>query len=251
MDTHTESTHEASETQAIPEPFLIETQDEAYIITVANQKGGSGKTTVSMNLAAALARRGYKVMVVDADKQQSAVLWSSNAEDGFVTAVVSLAENTNIHKEVARLARDYDFIVIDCPPAADSPASIRVMPVSDLVLVPVRPAPIDIMATTKIKDAIDQVQSHRPELLARMVLNHCDMRTRIARDVIDDSDKVGIPRLQTIIRQRAVYSEMPGFGASVYDYRSTNPYAVAEFEAITNEVLQTLVSAPQVEQTTF
>src|SRR5690349_13809612 len=124
----------------IPEPYVIDPASisEAYVITVANQKGGSGKTTVSMNLAGALASRGYKVLVVDADPQNSALLWAGNnqSETGFPAAVVNLAKSPTIHKEVTKHAKNYHFIIIDCPPAADSPVSVRVMPISDLVLVP-------------------------------------------------------------------------------------------------------------------
>lgn len=229
-----------------PAPALIDpaTISEAFVITVANQKGGSGKTTISMNLAAALAKRGYKVLVVDADKQNSAVLWSSNADGNFPAIVVNLAENKNIHNEVTKLARDYHFIIIDCPPAADSPVSVRVMPVSDLVLVPLVPAPIDMWATTALKLAIDQAQTLNPALQARIVMNRCQMRTRLTREVISVAGEIGIPLLATLLRQRVAFSEMPGIGGTVFDYQSAAPEAVVEIEAMTTEVLQVITSPP-------
>lgn len=234
------------DTLTLPEPVLIDPASirEAFVITVANQKGGSGKTTISMNLAAALARRAYKVLVVDADKQNSAVLWSSNADGAFPAVVVNLAENKNIHNEVARLAQDFHFIIIDCPPAADSPVSVRVMPVSDLVLVPLVPAPIDMWATTALKIALDQAQTLNPALQARIVMNRCQMRTRLTREVISVAGEIGIPLLSTLIRQRVAFSEMPGAGGTIFDYQGTAPEAVAEIEAMTNEVLQ-IITRPQ------
>jgi chromosome partitioning protein len=233
--------------EAPPKPFLIDPAfiTEAYVITVANQKGGSGKTTVSMNLASALARRGYKVMVVDADKQNSATLWSGNADNGFPATVVSLAENKNIHNEVVKLAKDYHFIVIDCPPAADSLVSVRVMPVSDLVLVPLKPAPMDMWATTTLKLAIDQAQAVNPSLQARVVMNQCEMRTRLAREVIEVANDIGIPLLTTHISKRVAFSEMPGAGATIYDYKSIVPDAVLEIETLANEVLQVITTPPE------
>lgn len=234
------------DTLTISEPVMIDPASisEAFVITVANQKGGSGKTTISMNLAAAFARRGYKVLVIDADKQNSAVLWSSNADGNFPATVVNLAENKNIHNEVMRMAKDYQFIVIDCPPAADSPVSIRVMPVSDLVLVPLVPAPIDMWATTALKLAVDQAQALNPHLAARIVMNRCQMRTRLTREVLEVAKDIGIPVLSSLIRQRVAFSEMPGAGATVFDYTSTAPDAVAEIDAMANEVLQ-IITAPQ------
>lgn len=234
------------ETISIPNPVVINPENisEAYVITVANQKGGSGKTTISMNLAGALARRGYKTLVVDADKQNSAVLWSGNSETGFPATVVNLAENKNIHNEVGRLAKDYHFIIVDCPPAADSLVSVRVMPVSDLVLIPLVPAPIDMWATTALKIAIDQAQALNPNLQARIVMNRCQVRTRLTREVLEVAKDIGIPLLSTLIRQRVAFSEMPGAGATVFDYMSAAPDAVAEIEAMTNEVIE-IISTPQ------
>lgn len=230
--------------ETLPKPVLIDQASikEAYVVTVANQKGGSGKTTVSMNLASALARRGYKVLVVDADKQSSAMLWSGNSENGFPASVVSLAENKNIHNEVSRLAKDYQFIIIDCPPAADSLVSVRVMPVSDLVLVPLKPAPMDMWATMTLKIAIDQAQAMNSALQARIVMNQCQMRTRLTREVIEVANQIGIPLLSTTISQRIAFSEMPGAGATIYDYRHTAADAIIEIETLANEVLQTLAT---------
>ena len=82
----------------------------AKIITVANQKGGSGKTTVSMQLAGTLARRGYRVLVVDADPQATATRWAASASDEipFPASVVGLsAANEKVHREVRKFIDDY------------------------------------------------------------------------------------------------------------------------------------------------
>ncbi len=96
----------------------------AKIITVCNQKGGSGKTTLSMQLAGTLARRKNKVLVVDADPQGTATRWAASASDEnpFPASVIGLsAANEKVHREVKKFVGDYDFIVIDCPPAQIRP----------------------------------------------------------------------------------------------------------------------------------
>ena len=114
----------------------------AKIITVANQKGGSGKTTVSMQLAGTLARRSYRVLVVDADPQATATRWAASASDDipFPASVVGLcAANDKVHREVRKFIDDYSVVIIDCPPAADSQVPQSALLVADLVLVPIIP----------------------------------------------------------------------------------------------------------------
>ena len=98
----------------------------ARIIALVNQKGGPGKTTIAMHLAGTLARRSFKVLVVDADPQGTATRWASSAPDDaeFPAGIARLGGgDVKLHREVKKFLTDYDFIVIDCPPSADSPVS--------------------------------------------------------------------------------------------------------------------------------
>ena len=85
----------------------------AKIITVANQKGGSGKTTVAMQLAGTLGRRDHRVLVIDADPQGTATRWASSAEDEkpFPATVAGLsAAGGKVHREVQKFAENYDYM---------------------------------------------------------------------------------------------------------------------------------------------
>src|ERR1051326_241416 len=143
----------------------------ARIIAVTNQKGGSGKTTLSMQLAGTLARRGRKVMVVDADPQGTATRWAASAEDDkpFPASVVGLsAASAKVHREVKKFVDDYRYIIIDCPPAADSPVPQSALLVADLALVPVIPSPLDMWAAVGIREVISNVgdrHEHHPPAL--------------------------------------------------------------------------------------
>ena len=226
-------------------PVLSPTEiNEGFVITIANQKGGSGKTTISMQLAGALVLKGYKVLVVDADKQNSAIRWSSAADEQnpFPAAVVNLAEHKNLHSEIARLAKDYHFVVVDCPPSADSTATVRVLPISTLVIVPLLPSPTDMWATMGIKAAITQAQAMNPYLQAKILINQTQPRTRLARGVLEVADEFGLPLFKTQIRQRTVYRESAMVGGTVHQFHHED--AIAEIQQLTDEVLQTLAHPP-------
>ena len=118
-------------------------------IAFVNQKGGVGKTTLAVNVADAIARRGKRVLLIDAGPQGSALDWaaareeSHNEEEGDVLfSVVGLPTNF-IHKELAPLGRDYDCVVIDGPPRVNKVTTAAIM-ASDLVPIPVQPSPYDV-----------------------------------------------------------------------------------------------------------
>src|SRR5260363_310118 len=85
----------------------------------SNQKGGCGKTTISMQLAGALGKDDCRVLVVDADPQGTATRWAANAEDDkpFPAAISGLgAAGGKVHREIKKYVGEYDYILIDCPP---------------------------------------------------------------------------------------------------------------------------------------
>ena len=213
------------------------------IISVVNQKGGSGKTTVSMQLAGALARRGHKVLVVDADPQGTATRWAASAEDEkpFPASVVGLsAASAKVHREVRKFVDDYQYIVIDCPPAADSPVPQSALLIADLALVPIIPSPLDMWAAVAIRQVIENVGDINEELKARLVINQCQPNTTLAREALEVLPEFGIDLCATYIHQRQVYRQSAVFGQTVHDFGSKAAPAIHEVEALTGEVLALL-----------
>jgi len=215
----------------------------AKIISVVNQKGGSGKTTLSMQLAGSLARRGHKVLVVDADPQATATRWAATAEDNkpFPASVVGLsAASAKVHREVKKFVADYDFILIDCPPAADSPVPQSALLIADLALVPLIPSPLDMWAAVGIRQVIGNVTDINDNLRARLVVNQCQPKTNLAREALEVLPEFGIELCETYIHQRQVYRQSAVFGQTVHDFGSRAAEAVREIEALTDEVLGVL-----------
>jgi chromosome partitioning protein len=215
----------------------------AKIIAVTNQKGGSGKTTLSMQLAGALARRGSKVMVVDADPQGTATRWAATADDDkpFQASVVGLsAASAKVHREVKKFVDDYDYIIIDCPPAADSPVPQSALLVADLALVPIIPSPLDMWAAVGIREVIGNVGDINEGLKSRLVINQCQPNTTLTKDALEVLPEFGIELCNTYMHQRQVYRQSAVFGQTVHDFGSKAAPAIEEMEALTDEVIALL-----------
>ncbi len=215
----------------------------AKIITVCNQKGGSGKTTLSMQLAGTLAKKKNRVLVVDADPQGTATRWAASAEDDkpFPASVIGLsAANEKVHREVKKFIEDYDFIVIDCPPAADSPVPQSALLIADLALVPVIPSPLDLWAAVGIRKVIENVGVINESLKSRLVVNQCQPNTNLAKDALEVLPEFGINVCKNYLRQRTAYRQSAVFGQTVHDFGSKAKEATEEIEALTKEILKIL-----------
>lgn len=215
----------------------------AKVITVFNQKGGCGKTTVAMSLAGAFTLRGYSSLVVDMDPQGTAVRWASAApeERAFPASVMSLAPmEGKMHREVKNHMETYDAIFIDCPPAMNSAAPTSAMLVSDLALIPVVPSPADIWAAESAKKLAEVAQSTNETLIARVVANMVQKSTSLARDLMEllEEDK-DFPLLKSSLGSRAAFREAQIIGSTVHQVPRAKA-AVDEVEAMTDEVLALL-----------
>ena len=215
----------------------------AKILAVVNQKGGSGKTTLSMQLAGALARRHHKVLVVDADPQGTATRWAASAEDEtpFPASVVGLsAASAKVHREVKKLVDDYDYIIIDCPPAADSPVPQSALLIAELALVPLIPSPLDMWAAVGIRQVIENVSDLNEDLQARLIINQCQPHTTLAQETLEILPEFGIKLAKSYVRHRQVYRQSAVFGQTVHDFGSKAQAAIEEIESLTDEVLAIL-----------
>ena len=209
----------------------------AKIISVGNQKGGVGKTTVTMQLAGTLARK-YKVLVVDADEQASATKWAAMAESPqFPAPVVGLAAaGSKIHRELQRLSEQYDFIFVDCPPSVSSPVPQSAFLVSDLVLIPTRASLPDIWAVQETMQLIERAQTVNENIKTAILLNAVQHNTQLGRDAVDIISQFDAHFLETILYQRQAYPQSVLLGGTVAQVTGGKP-AMAEIDALTKEIL--------------
>ena len=211
------------------------------VIAVLNQKGGTGKTTLALNLAAGLARRAPTV-VADADPQRSISQWISM---GMAMATSEDAQGlppvTQIGADAVatftRLKRAYRHVVVDCPPTVQGPIIEAVMGAADVVLIPVLPSPLDLWASVEMAALVGEARKKHPALQAYLILNQVETRNALSRVMQQAVAEFDVPLLQANVQRRAAYRSAAVEGVSVYGLGSRGLLAVEDIEAIIEELL--------------
>lgn len=205
------------------------------IFGVLNQKGGVGKTTLSVNLAACLARTGARVLLIDADPQGSALDWAAARQGEPLFSVVGFPRPT-IHKEISQIGQGYDHIIIDGPPRVTDLARSAIM-ASDIVVIPVQPSPYDIWAAEEVVKLIEEARVYKENIKSFFVVNRKITNTAIGRDVRDALAAYPVHVLQASLAQRVVFAEAAAQGQAIFEVDATGP-AVAEMEAVAAELME-------------
>jgi chromosome partitioning protein len=174
------------------------------VITIAQQKGGAGKTTLAAHLAIAWAGQGRNVALVDIDPQGSLAAWhalrTERLGDGKTGLDFAAITGWRTAAEVERRARDHDIVVIDSPPHAETEAKLAIR-AAHLVVMPVQPSPMDVWAT---QPTLDLASQERVKVL--LVLNRVPSRANLTE---------------------AMLAKLADLGAAVADSRIGNRVALA------------------------
>ncbi len=208
------------------------------IISFLNQKGGVGKTTLSIHIAANLSLLKYRVLLVDADVQGSAFDWAAIRKTDPIFNIVGLPKPI-LHKELKSLSKGYDFVIIDGPPRVYDVARSAIVS-SDLVLIPIQPSPYDVWAAKEVIDLIEEVSAPISEIKKierAFVINRKISNTAIGRDVIDALEQYKTPVLSSHICQRISYAESAAEGLTVME-DNKDQLAIKEINALTNEIIE-------------
>lgn len=203
-----------------------------HVIAVLNQKGGSGKTTIASNLAAALQRRDRRVAVVDADSSQGTISeWAARNDS---TPTVLASHEPTLDKNIPALADAFDVVVIDGAPHVEDMARSAIM-AADLVLIPVRPSAADIWSAEDIVDLVQARYEVAGAPQAAFVVSQQVLRSNLADSVNEALAAFDAPVLDARTSSRVAYAEALGAGLSVLDLDDSK--ARKEVNALTDEVL--------------
>ena len=214
------------------------------VLAVLNLKGGAGKTTIAINLAAALAERRHRTMVLDIDPQASASRWASQARDRgghYFELARDIHHETGgasaIKATVDRMGAD--IIVLDCPPELEDRSLVAAL-LADYVLIPVSPSPLDIWAGEAAVKTAQEARAERGGILPRVSLvpSRLVTRTVMSRELPASLAQLGEP-VAPGISQRVALAECAVAGETIDRY-APGSSAHKEFQALAAYVLKRL-----------
>lgn len=205
------------------------------IITLAQQKGGSGKTTLAAHLAVAAALKGRSVAILDVDPQGSLGEWFELREKRLGEADTLLSFRTasgwGARREAKNLARDHDVVVIDTPPKSD--VDLRsAFEAADLVVVPLQPTPVDLWATDPTLQMIAKESAR-----SLLVLNRVIGRALLTAEMAEAIGRLGHAVAAARLGNRVAFAASMGEGSTVLESAPASP-AADEMEALAKEVIK-------------
>jgi chromosome partitioning protein len=205
------------------------------IIAIANSKGGVGKSTIAVHLAAWLHGQGHRVTLADCDTQQSSSEWIREAVPAVKT--VRLDNPDIILNELPLLAADTDFVIADGP-GSQTETSRALLLRADLAIVPCKASMLEVRALAKATEVLRVSQDIRGGVpKAIIILSMVGKNYRLTQDMKDAAGALNLPMASKAMILRQIYADAPGQGAVVWSMGSRAKEAADEVDAIFREIL--------------
>jgi len=207
------------------------------VIAVVGNKGGAGKTTLSINIASGMQRR-FPTVLLDADPQRSSFQWREIAERDDLVDVVDAVED--VVGTVRQYRERYECVMIDCPPSVQSEQTRQALACSDIAVIPVLPSPLDLWATVHVEQELEWARSVNPGIRALVVVNQLESRTLLSRLMREALAEIALPVAKTAITRRMAYRNAMLQGCSVLDAGAAANDAAEDIKQLVEEVVNCL-----------
>ena len=205
------------------------------IIVIANSKGGVGKSTIAVHLAAWLHEQGHSVTLADCDTQQSSSEWAKEAV--AEVKAVRLSDPDEILDRLPALGQQTDFVVADGP-GSNTETSRALLLRADLAIVPCKASMLEVRALAQATNVLRQAQDIRGgQPRALIVLSMVGKTYRLTQDMKDAAAALELPLAKTALTLKQIYADAPGQGAVVWQLGSRGKEATDEVEALFREIL--------------
>ena len=210
------------------------------IILIGGEKGGTGKTTLAVNLAALRALQGRDVLLIDTDVQASASYWAQSRDEAQTRPRIACIQKfgKGLPTEVRDLARRYQDLIIDAG-GRDSVELRSSLVVAERVFIPIQPSQFDIWTLGRMDDLVRTAQGFNAELRASVVICRASTNPSVneaaeARTLLADFEHLRLAN--AIIRDRIAYRKAARDGLSVDELKPGDPKAIEEMRALFREV---------------
>lgn len=210
------------------------------IVTLGSHKGGCSKSTLTVNIAAELARLGRRVLIVDADPNTTASRWIAYREQHSADrpVITGVQKRGDLQRTLVEMRQgSFEAVLVDTG-GFDSQELRSAGIVSDLLIAPVRPSTFDTDTLPRFAEVLAGIETYNPELVVRGIItqvptNDRDRALDEAKEVLSDYDE--IPLFDTTMRQRSAYSTVNPLGRGVVEWSDYK--AKAEIQVLVQEMI--------------
>jgi chromosome partitioning protein len=214
------------------------------IISICNEKGGSGKTNIAINLAIAFGLKECETLLIDADPQRSVEVFTNiRANEDLPLIFNSVAKfGAGLAREALNFKKKYDVVIIDTG-GRDSEEMRQALAISDLVIIPTIPSDVDIVVLNKMLKLYAQAKAFNPNSNALIVISKASpnpfltKKVEALRDYINEKDLEDIALLDTILYEREAYRNAFTNGKGIIEFSDSKENSYKDFNNFFNEIV--------------